>query len=117
MGTYHYHIIRCPHCGNEDGQAGCDLSNCHFAQVSVDLAEYPEIATCRECGEAYSYNNGCWGGDTPPWEREELVSEEAADLIEAAVALAHKRIGFRDFKKFVRNYEEAEIPDLFIMDE
>jgi len=105
MGTYHYHIIRCPNCGEEDGNIGCRLDRCHFPQTSEDLTEYPAVTTCQECGEPYSYDDGCWSGSVPPWEREELVSEEAASLISAAVDLAHKRIGFGDFKRKVRTYE------------
>jgi len=111
MGTYHYHTIRCPHCGEDDGQVGCSLSACHFAQESTDLTEYPKATTCQHCGEAYSFDDGCWSGEVPPWDREELVSEEAAELIEDAIALAHKRIGFREFKEKVRAYEERR-PDL-----
>jgi len=106
MGTVHYHTIRCPHCGEDDGRVGCDLSGCHFAQESTDLTEYPAVTTCQYCGEAYSFDDGCWTGEIVPWEREELASEEAADLIEAAIDLAHKRIGFRAFKDKVEAYEE-----------
>lgn len=106
MGTYHYHTIRCPHCGEDDGQMGCRLTACHFARVSTDLTEYPDVSTCQNCGEPYSFDDGCWTGEVPPWEREELVSEKAADLIRAAVDLAHKRIGFSAFKEKIRVYEE-----------
>jgi len=62
------------------------------------------VTTCQGCGEAYSFDDGCWTGEIPPWDREELVSEEAAALIEASIDLAHKRIGFGEFKEKVKAY-------------
>lgn len=60
--TWHYHIIQCPHCG-EQCQRRCNLDNCTTATVSLEPftasdGYEAELARCFETDEAFYVDFG-----------------------------------------------------------
>jgi len=61
MGTYHYHVGRCPHCNEVPVQRGCQLFGCGFA---MSWKEKPrgenraELEECPRCGEQFWIDYG-----------------------------------------------------------
>lgn len=61
----HYHIVRCPHCGDEAKECWCQRNGCHFAQswqreedIPEDVPPYVKWDWCRGCGRRYWYLDG-----------------------------------------------------------
>lgn len=54
--SYHYHVARCPFCGNEDNQIGCSQDSCVTARVSREdpgPSVNTEILKCSHCRYEY----------------------------------------------------------------
>ena len=61
MAYYHYHVARCPHCGNESTQQGCRLDNCRFAQTFREPQPnniYTTQEECWHCGRTFWVDYG-----------------------------------------------------------